>query len=468
MIKYLKHPVFTLIKDICSETGQQAFVIGGFVRDLIMNRPSKDIDIVILGSGIELANRVAERIPQKVTVSVFKRFGTAMLNFKNAEIEFVGARKESYSTDSRKPVVEEGTLVDDQNRRDFTINALGIGLNPENFGKLIDPFGGVEDIKNKIIRTPLEPSITFSDDPLRIMRAVRFATQLDFEIFDETFQAIIKNKSRIKIVSQERIADELNKIILSKKPSKGFLLLDKSGLLDIIFPELSKLKGAEIIKGVGHKDNFLHTLQVLDNISKNTDNLWLRWAALLHDIGKPKSKRFKNGIWTFHSHEFIGAKMVPEIFKKMKLPLNEKMKYVQKLVRLHLRPIALVEDIVTDSAVRRLIFDANESVNDLMTLCEADITSKNEKKLQRFLKNFKIVRSKIVEVEEKDKIRNWKNPITGVILMQHFNIPPSKDIAIIKNAVKEAILEGIIKNDYDEAFAFASKKAAEIGYSKIS
>jgi poly(A) polymerase len=433
-----------------------------------LKRSDKDIDIVVLGSGIDLANAVAKKLPNKPQVTVFKRFGTAMFKFMDADVEFVGARKESYSEDSRKPFVESGTLEDDQNRRDFTINAMAISLNGGTYGQLLDPFGGLADIEKKIIRTPLNPDITFSDDPLRMMRAVRFAAQLGFEITEETFDALKRNKNRLEIISHERIADELNKIILSHVPSVGFNLLDKCGMLEIVFPELLKLKGVEELAGQFHKDNFYHTLKVLDNISENTDNLWLRWAAILHDIGKPATKRFGDGTWTFHAHEVVGARMTGEIFRRMKLPMNEKLKYVEKLVRLHLRPIALVNEVVTDSAVRRLLFDAGDETEDLMTLCEADITSKNEVKVKRFLDNFQLVRLKLKEVEEKDKVRNWQPPITGDLIISTFNMPPCKYIGIIKDAVKDAILDGIIENTYETAFQYMIEQAGKLGYKPVS
>ena len=459
---FLTNKIFGIISQAASENGVRAFAIGGFVRDCFLGRPCKDIDVVVEGSGIEIAEKVAAKVGSKL--SVFKNFGTAMFKYNGMEIEFVGARKESYRRESRKPIVEDGTLEDDQKRRDFTINALAFSLQPENFGELVDPFNGMEDMKAGLIRTPLDPDTTYSDDPLRMIRAIRFATQLSFKIVDESLESIRRNRDRLKILSRERISDELHKIMLSPKPSIGFRLLDQTGLLELIMPQLSNLKGVETQEGKGHKDNFAHTLQVLDNICGHSDNLWLRWAALLHDIGKPGTKRYEPGIgWTFHSHDFLGGKMVPAIFKQLKMPLNEKMKYVQKLVQLHLRPIALVQDEVTDSAVRRLLFDAGDDINDLMILCEADITSKNDKLVARHKSNFTLVRQKLVEVEEKDRVRNFKNPITGEIIMKKYNIEPCHEIGTIKEFVKEAIMDGVIENDFNQAYALMEQKAAELG-----
>lgn len=463
----IQDPIFSIVSQASEELQMKCYVIGGFVRDFLLERGNaKDIDIVAIGSGIELARKVASKLPDKPQVSVFKNFGTAMIKHGDLEIEFVGARKESYHRDSRKPVVEDGTLEDDQKRRDFTINALALSLNPSDLGDLLDPFDGIGDLERKMIRTPLAPEVTYSDDPLRMMRAIRFATQLDFTIQLESLQAITVNKERIKIVSKERIVDELHKIIASKKPSKGFALLHKTELLPIILPELTALEGIEEIDGQRHKDNFWHTLEVVDNISETTDNLWLRWAALLHDIGKAPTKKFHKKIgWTFHGHEFIGSKMVYKLFKRLRLPLNDKMKFVQKMVLMSSRPIVLSEDFVTDSAVRRLVFDAGDNVDDLMTLCEADITTKNPKKQRKYTHNFKVVRQKIEEVEARDHVRNFQPPVSGEEIMTTFNLSPSKEIGIIKDAIKEAILNGEIPNEPNAAKDYMLKLGKGMGLS---
>lgn len=467
-------PVLHLVGEEADKLNLECYVIGGWVRDQILHRHSKDIDIVVVGSGIVLAEAVAKKFGKGTHLSVFKTYGTAQVKHRDIELEFVGARRESYQHDSRNPIVEDGTLEEDQNRRDFTVNALAICLNKNRYGEMLDPFGGIEDIRQKIIRTPLNPDITFSDDPLRMMRAIRFATQLDFKIFPETFNAICRNKERINIITKERIADEINKIMLSPRPSKGWRLLDECGLLSLIFPELAALKGVETKDGRGHKDVFYHTLQVLDNVAalqeqnekmvneKMANVLWLRWAALLHDIGKPRSKAWDpQAGWTFRNHNYIGAKMVPHIFKKMKLPLNEKMDYVTKLVDLHMRPINLIEDTVTDSAVRRLLFEAGDDIDDLMLLCDADITSRNAQKVERFHRNYELVRRKMVELEERDRIRNFQPPVKGDEIMQLLHLEPCSTVGELKNAIKDAILDGVIKNDYNEALAYLYKLAKE-------
>jgi len=468
LASHLTHPVFKRIGELADERGQRAFVIGGFVRDVLLDRPCKDIDIVTEGSGIELARATASRMGIK-QVHVFKNFGTAMFKARDYEIEFVGARKESYTRGSRKPVVEDGTLEDDQNRRDFTINAMAITLNADSFGKLVDPFGGLDDLDRKWIRTPLDPDVTYSDDPLRMMRAVRFAAQLGFRIEEGSLEAIRRNARRLEIISAERIHTELNKIILSPRPSRGFKLLFKTELLHQFFPEMVALQGVEWRKGIGHKDNFYHTLEVLDNVSESSDSLWLRWAAIMHDIAKPPTKRFDaRAGWTFHGHEDRGARMVPKIFARLKLPMDAKMKYVQKLVLLHLRPIALTKDVVTDSAIRRLLFEAGDDIDDLMVLCRADITSKNEAKVERYLRNYDIVIQKLKEVEEKDQIRNFQPPVSGEEIMETFGIPPSRPVGDIKNAIKEAILEGDIHNDPVEAKQLMLRLGKEMGLTPSS
>ncbi len=462
MYAFLDQHIFQLIRECADELEVDAYAIGGYVRDIFLKRNSKDIDIVTIGRGIDLATRLHEKLPGS-HLSTFKNFGTAQVKFQDLEIEFVGARKESYNRDSRKPVVEDGSLSDDQNRRDFTINALAIGLSKNNFGKLLDPFEGMTDLENGILRTPLEPGITYSDDPLRMMRAIRFAAQLNFSIEQNSLNAISENKERIAIVSKERIADELNKIVLSPKPSVGFKLLFNTGLLHLIFPEMVKLQGVETVNGLSHKDNFYHTLEVLDNVAGKSDNLWLRWAAILHDIAKPATKRFEPGHgFTFHGHEDKGARMVPKIFTALKLPLNEKMKYVQKLVELHLRPIVLAKTEITDSAVRRLLFEAGDDIDDLMCLCECDITTKNPNKVKRYLQNFELVRKKLVELEEKDRIRNWQPPISGDEIMKLYNLQPGREIGVLKTALKDAILDGQVENNYDSAKAFLDLRFKEL------
>ena len=479
---FLEHPVFGLISDVAAEQNVRAFVIGGYVRDCFLGRPNNDIDIVVEGSGIALAEAVADKV--KTKVSVFKNFGTAMLHYQGIEVEFVGARKESYRHESRKPIVEDGSLEEDQLRRDFTINAMALSLCKEDYGALVDPFGGVRDLDAGIIRTPLEPATTYSDDPLRMLRAVRFVSQLStpehpFSIVPESMEAMRSMADRLNILSKERIVEELGKILLSPKPSVGFRLLDEAGLLEGVLPELARLKGVETVDGRGHKENFSHTIKVVDNVAeaelaeiaegkRSEANLWLRWAALLHDVGKPASKRYVPGMgWTFHGHEVIGERMVPKIFARLKMPLNEKMKYVQKLVGLHLRPIALVDEEVTDSAVRRLLFDAGDDVEDLMLLCNADITSKNPAKIERLRRNFELVKQKMAEVEAKDAIRNWKNPISGDYIMQLYGIPPCNTIGQLKEMVKEAVLDGVIENSFEAADRFMREKAAELGLKPV-
>ena len=463
--KHLTNPIFKIIAEVAESSKLETYVVGGFVRDILFKRKKNktDIDFVCVGSGIDLAKQVSKKLGKKIDVKYFNNFGTAMIHYNKEDYEFVGARKESYRSNSRKPIVEDGTIQDDQNRRDFTINAMAISLNSSNYGELIDPFAGISDLETKTIKTPLNPDITYSDDPLRMMRAIRFSSELNFEIENESYSSICKNAERLSIISQERITEELNKILLSEKPSIGLKLLFNTKLLHQFFPEMVELQGVEERGKFAHKDNFYHTLEVIDNIRKNTDNIWLIWSALLHDIAKPQCKRFEEGHgWTFHGHEFLGGKMVPRIFKTLKLPLNEKMKYVKKLVTLHLRPIVLSQDIVTDSAIRRLLFDAGDDIDDLMTLCEADITSKNPKKVSRYIKNFKLVRKKLKEIEEKDHIRNWKPPISGEEIMEIFNIEAGREVGILKNSLKDAILDGKVKNEKEASIEFMKLKAKEI------
>lgn len=468
LAQILDQPIFHKIGEAADQLGMECYVVGGYVRDIFLERPSKDIDVVVVGSGIEVARTLSKNLGKGAHLSVFKNFGTAQVKWHKTEVEFVGARRESYSHDSRKPIVEDGTLEDDLDRRDFTINALAICLNKDRFGELVDRFDGLYDMEDGLIRTPLDPDITFSDDPLRMMRCIRFSTQLNFMIDDECFEALQRNAERIKIISAERIIDELNKIMLSPAPSKGWVELSRCGLLPIIFPELAAMEGVEKVNGRAHKDNFYHTLEVLDNVAKQPDSsLWLRWAALLHDIGKPRSKRWEPGTgWTFHNHNYLGEKMIPGIFRRMKLPMDERLKYVQKLVLLHMRPIAIADDEVTDSAVRRLLFEADTDIDDLMTLCEADITSKNREKKQRFLDNFKLVREKLVDLQARDNYRTWQNPITGEEIMETFHLQPCREIGILKQAVKDAIWNSEIPNEHDAAFEFMLQKAAELGLKK--
>jgi len=466
--EHINLPVMKLVGNVADELHRECYVVGGYVRDIFLERNSNDIDFVTVGNGIEVARAVAARLGRRAHLSVFRTFGTAQVKTRQWELEFVGARRESYHRESRNPIVEDGTLDDDQKRRDFTINAMAICLNKDHYGELLDPFDGIGDLERRIIRTPLDPDITFSDDPLRMMRAVRFATQLDFDIFPDTFNAIRRNAKRINIITRERIAEELMKIMRSDQPSRGWMLLDQCGLLPLIFPELAALKGVETVNGRGHKDNFMHTLQVLDNVAAASHDVWLRWAALLHDVGKARTKRWDPQLgWTFHNHNFIGEKMVPKIFAKMRLPLNEHMKYVKKLVGLHMRPIALVEDEVTDSAVRRLLFDAGDDIDDLMTLCKADITSKNQNKVQRFRENFDLVKQKLVDIEEKDRVRNFQPPVDGEEIMQTFGLAPSRPVGYIKDAIKDAILDGVISNDYAEAYRLMHDKANELDITSV-
>ncbi len=467
MKQHLQHQVFSTLSQLADRSGKEVYVIGGFVRDIFLNRPSKDIDILIIGNGIEFAQQAAKAL--NVSLSVFKNFGTAMLKYQDLEIEFVGARKESYRTDSRKPIVENGTLEDDQRRRDFTINAMALGLNSQNFGVLLDPFEGIANLKNKLIKTPLDPLETFSDDPLRMMRAIRFAAQLNFSIDDAALKAIAANKQRISIISKERITDELNKIIMAEKPSFGFIHLFNTGLLQLIFPQVADLHGVEFIKGKGHKDNFYHSLEVLDNISATSDDLWLRWAALLHDIAKPATKKFEEGHgWTFHGHEDKGARMVPKIFSQLKLPLNEKMKFVQKLVLLHLRPIVLSQQVITDSAVRRLLFEAGDDIDCLMLLCQADITTKNDYKIKKYRQNFELVKQKLKDVEERDQLRNWQPPVSGNDIMETFGIKAGREVGLIKNKIREAILDGEIRNTLEDGMRFMIEKGGEMGLAPLN
>lgn len=468
MKQHLTHPLFATLSACADQLGLECYVIGGFVRDIFLKRPSNDIDVVVVGSGIAMAEAVQKALGKGAYLSVFKNFGTAQIKYKDTEIELVGARRESYNRGSRKPIVEDGSLTDDQNRRDFTINALAICLNKDRFGELVDPFNGIFDLENKIIRTPLNPDITFSDDPLRMLRCIRFATQLHFHIEEKTYASICANKERISIVSQERIVDELNKIMKSTRPSIGISLLNKCGLLELILPEITALSGIDTKQGKSHKDVFLHTLTVLDKLAENSDNLWLRWAALFHDVGKPATKRFDNQIgWTFHNHNYIGERMIPRIFKRLKMPLGDQMRYVQKMVTLHMRPIALVEDEITDSAVRRLLFEAGDDIDDLMCLCEADITSKNEEKVKRFLNNLQIVRQKLKDIEQKDHVRNFQPPVSGTEIMETFGLAPCAEVGVIKQAIKDAILDGIIPNEYEAAHAFMLQKAQEMGLKSL-
>lgn len=460
--------IFHQISLTADELGLECYAVGGYVRDLFLERPSKDIDVVVVGSGIDMAQALAKRLGRGAHLAVFKNFGTAQLKYKGIEVEFVGARKESYTHDLRKPIVEDGTLEDDQNRRDFTINALAVCLNADRFGELVDPFDGLWDMEDRTIRTPLDPDITFSDDPLRMMRCVRFATQLNFYIEDETFESLCRNRERIGIISRERIADELNKILLAPIPSKGFIELDRCGLLPLIFPELAKLQGVETRNGKGHKDNFYHTLEVLDNVARVSDNLWLRWAALLHDIGKPATKRWEPKVgWSFHNHNNVGARMIPDIFRKMKLPMNEKMKFVQKMVELHMRPIVIADEEVTDSAVRRLLFEAGDDIDLLMTLCEADITSKNSERKKRFIQNFQLVRVKLKDLEERDRIRNFQPPVSGEEIMEIFGLSPCREIGLLKTAIKDAILDGVIPNEHEAAYQFMMQRATQMGLKPV-